>query len=575
MKNTIVLIVILIFSLHNLVFSQDITQIKNTFDKKNAFKISGGASASLMYYSTDGEQARKQPYTYMFAGNLLFSVYTIKIPFTYSFSNQKSTFKRPELQPFNRYGISPYYKWIKLFLGRSTMEFSELSMNRSFFGTGIELSPGILRFTAMYGKIQDAAQYDSGKVQIPTYKRMAYTIKTGVCKNNDFLYLILFKAKDISSSVNYIPDSVNLTPGENLVLSVNANKLLFDHLQIFGQWSNSLYSKDISSNNSFVEGKGFYKHTDFLLKNRLESNNKTAYKTGINFLGKFYSIGLQYERTDPNFANMGLYYILDDQEIISATASLQLFKGKLGLSSNIGKQRNNLDNSKASNAGNNVYSFNVVCNPISKLNVNFSYSNFLSYALVRTNFENINDVLDYNNIDTLDFKQISKSITSNITYQMGDPKSKTLKHSIMMNMQFQSASGKQGNSNFNNDMQNTNASFGYMANIVPVNAMINIIMNANYTTGLTNTKTIGPTISATKMYLNKTLRLTVSESYNKTSSDSSAISSVNAVRFISSYSLKKKHNFTFSIIMLHKLNYMDENKSFHELTGTLAYAYRF
>jgi hypothetical protein len=91
----------------------------------------------------------------------------------------------------------------------------------------------------------------------------------------------------------------------------------------------------------------------------------------------------------------------------------------------------------------------------------------------------------------------------------------------------------------------------------------------------------GPTVSATKSFMDKTLRTSLASSYNETSGDNIQSSPVLNSRLSVSYSPKGKeganssHNFSLGMNVLNRLKSTDQQSSYTELTGTLNYTYTF
>jgi len=62
-----------------------------------------------------GKEAYRKPFTWMLTGSPTLSVYGITLPFSFTISEQQRNFR----QPFNKFGVSPYYKWAKLAMNTS------------------------------------------------------------------------------------------------------------------------------------------------------------------------------------------------------------------------------------------------------------------------------------------------------------------------------------------------------------------------------------------------------------------------------------------------------------------------
>jgi hypothetical protein len=97
----------------------------------------------------------------------------------------------------------------------------------------------------------------------------------------------------------------------------------------------------------------------------------------------------------------------------------------------------------------------------------------------------------------------------------------------------------------------------------------------------TSTTFFGPSLSATKLLLNKTIRSSYATSYNKTTGNDVATSPVWNNQVSLSYSPPKKEDargsssLSLSVNMLKRLKAVGEQPAFTELTGTLNYSYSF
>ncbi|MBK8748277.1 MAG: hypothetical protein IPM04_10500 [Saprospiraceae bacterium] len=87
-------------------------------DKKD-FKISGGFSAGGELYDVSGIPERRSPYSYNVNGYVVFSYKDFSLPVSASYRDAQFSYD----YTFNRFGITPTYKWIKLHLGWSNLNF--------------------------------------------------------------------------------------------------------------------------------------------------------------------------------------------------------------------------------------------------------------------------------------------------------------------------------------------------------------------------------------------------------------------------------------------------------------------
>src|SRR5690606_30555610 len=104
----------------------------------------------MWYYGTSGIASRRQPFSWYITGAPVVSIYGISFPFSMTVSEQE----RRYAQPFNRYGVSPRYKWLTLHAGYRNVRFSDFTLaGVNMLGGGVEINPGIFRFGAMAGRI--------------------------------------------------------------------------------------------------------------------------------------------------------------------------------------------------------------------------------------------------------------------------------------------------------------------------------------------------------------------------------------------------------------------------------------
>jgi len=116
-----------------LVFSQNVDL--ETFGKSSPFKVSGGVSASGVFYESNQRNNREQ-FTYYAQGNLNFSFYNFSIPVSYNYSNQGEQLGYQLPFNFNRLSLHPKYKWITAHIGDVNMTFSPYTLSGHQFTGG-------------------------------------------------------------------------------------------------------------------------------------------------------------------------------------------------------------------------------------------------------------------------------------------------------------------------------------------------------------------------------------------------------------------------------------------------------
>lgn len=553
-----------------------IAQNLESIGKEKPLVITGGVSLSQVVYAASGTDNRRDPYSYYASGSVNFSLYGWSVPLSFSFSNQNTTFQ----QPFNQYSIHPTYKWITAHAGYTSMSFSPYTVNgHIFLGGGVDLAPeGNWKFSALYGRFLKAVEPDTVNegAPLPAFKRMGYGFKASYGQDNGFVDVIVFHAKDDVSSISYVPDSLGILPEENLVVSIGAGKTFFDHLTLKAELASSALSRDIraekESGNSEVLSRA-----GFLYTSRVSSSYYKAFKTSLNYQLEGYTIGVGYERVDPQYRTLGAYYFNSDLENITVNGGAAILQGKMNIAVSAGTQRDNLDHSKVSTMRRMVGSVNVGYMPSQKLNLSASYSSFQTYTNIRSQFQNINQLTPYDNLDTLNYTQISRNATVTAMYTLGGD-SKERRQNVNLNVSVQDAADKQGGEAApNSGSRFYNANVSYSLSLVPRNLTLSLALNANVNDSpALQTKTWGPTASVGKSFFERKLRTTLSSSYNNAYANGNRVSTIINGRINGSYTIQKKHNLNLSLVVVNrKSNTEVSAQTFTEFTGTLGYSYAF
>lgn len=221
-----------------------------------------------------------------------------------------------------------------------------------------------------------------------------------------------------------------------------------------------------------------------------------------------------------------------------------------------------------------VTSLNVGYTPSQKLNIAASWSTFQTHTNVRSQFETINQLTPYDNLDTLNFTQISRN--ASLSGMMLLPGRETRRQSLIISLSWQEAADRQGNQSENAGTRFYNISTGYSVAVAPRNLSLSVVFNTTINEGISvNTRMMGPSASATRSFFNRRLRTTLSGSWNQNYSQSALINAVWNVRFNTALSISGKHNVNVSAVYMDRR--MAEALSRHaaELTATIGYQYSF
>lgn len=561
--------VVLVFCVFEISFAQNL----ETIGQRKPLAVTGGINVSNIFYGIDGMASRRDPYSYFINGNLNLDLYGWIVPFQFTLSNQENSYQ----QPFNQYSLHPTYKWVTAHIGYTSMTFSPYTLNGHIFrGVGVDLEPSAkFKFSAMYGRLQRAVSPDTlnENAETAAFKRMGFGFKASYRQERHTLDVIVFHAQDQVKSIAYVPDDENILPQENLVLSIAGSKTFLKKLLLQAEFATSAMTRDTRAEES--ENNNVFSLMKPLYTQRSSSSYYNAVKSGVSYQGQSYTVGVGYECVAPGYRTLGAYYFNNDLENITANATKTFFQGKLNLAANAGTQRDNLDNTKISTMRRLVGSFNVGYTPSERLNVTTSYSNFGTFTNIRSQFVDINQVTPYDNLDTLNFMQLSRSANVNGNYII--PSAETKRQSVNINLAFQDASDKQGGVEQPSGSQFYNVNANYTINFVPKNLGVSMAFNYNQNkmTTLTTT-TLGPTVGLRKSFFDKKVNTTVSTSWNNSSSNNTTVSRVMSVRAGGSYSVQKKHHLTISMVVLNRKSFKEAStEAFTEYTGTLGYSYSF
>lgn len=568
-KHITVSFFVLLFLLAQIQFTA--AQNLDKIGKKDMVKISGGLNVNSLLYTSDGINDRRKPFTWFLNGNINVSVLDWSFPMSYSYSNNQGTFT----QPFNQVAINPSYKWIKSYIGYTSMTFSQYTLaGHVFSGVGVELSPKNWRIAAMYGKLKNAVPYDAlnNSDANMSYNRMGYGFKAGYETNGKSINVIYFTARDDASSIPFIPSSSTITPEDNAVISIAGKSPINKYISVEAEYALSGLTRNtlINENNLSIENK-----LPFIFKINETSKFYSAYKAGLTGSFGIFKCGINYERVDPDYKTLGGYFFNNDLENITLAPAISLLGGKLNLSANTGFQRNNLNSSKGSETNRWIGNLNGSYAPNTKWNISAGYSNFSSY----TNIRPVSDPYYVRSpADTLNFYQINQSGNGSISYNIGGNK---LKQSITLSGNLQ-VSGQESGSTKSTPTTISSINAGYTANHTPTKASFTASFNINSSEALANNTLFwGPGITFSKSFLQNLMRLTIGSTYNQSITNNITSSSIFNHRIGCSYNPKVKNakygkpSFNATITHISRLATSTATTSFNELTANITLAYSF
>ena len=535
--------------------------------------VNGGINLNQIFYTAYGNELRRDPYNFFLSGNLNFDFIGFAVPLSFSYSNKNTSFQ----QPFNQFSLSPTYKNVRTYVGYNSLSYSKYTLaGHIFFGGAVEVSDlGKWDVSAMYGRLRKPVELDSLSDNAqPSFRRLGWGTKINYQgKGSDRAGLIVFGSNDQEFSLQNL-ENIGILPESNLVISLEGSKQLTRQLSLKAEYATSAVTGNRFAGDIAEEQPLAFN----LLSGLYQQNSSTSFYNALNssltYTGKFYNVALNYERVDPEYETHGAYFFNNDLENMTVSTQLNLLKSKVNLGLNAGSQRNNLDNNELNELRRFVGSANLNYTPKPTIALAASYSNFQSFTNIRPTFDQINDLTPFDNLDTLNFRQISQNANLNANIILNQSKEK--RQNLNFNVAYQTSKDEQENSeneSIGNRFVNANVSYTYSvaATGFSITSSINGYINEN--TGNSNSG-ISPTISLSKPFFKKRVRTTLSSTYTLTSVNEVSSAKIFNVRLGASYSLKKKHRINFNFVTLNR-GKINNNPAGTESTGTLSYQYNF
>ncbi len=552
---------LLLLGIFGLSFSQSLDKI----GKEGGVTLGGGISTNHVYYNAWGKDPNRDPYAYVVTGNLNLNMYDFAVPISFAYSNQQFTYR----QPFNQVGFSPKYKWVTGHFGMRNMSFSPYTLaGHVFFGGGVDLKPSDKwNISAMYGRLNDAVEM-SENTSKPTYLRKGTGLKVNYVGNTGDYTFILFGAYDDPNSLLIAPDSLGITPEENMVWSFGLNQKIGKKLSFKGEFARSAYTRDSRTDASSSELQ-FYDKI-FFIPTRTTTVFYNAFKSSLDYDFGFMKVGTGFEQIDPDYRTLGAYYFNNDLRNLTLNLSTNLFEKKVQLRAQGGYQTNNLDGSKFSTQRRGIGSLNLTWKASQRMNWNASYSNFLSYTNIITAEQRLSSLTPYDNLDTLNFTQIVSSASLNTSYAL--KATKKVKSGLALAGTLQQTGDANGQEAVTSNSRIYNGSLSYSHQYTKKQLSLSTGTNLNVTeleTG--DIQLVGLTLAINKAMFEKKLKTSLSTSANNSYIAGGLQGQVYAVRSSAAYTLKKSHGFNMNVVWLHR----DSGSSFSEFTATFGYRYNF
>ena len=548
--------------------SMDIGELANIKSRK-PIKLSGGISANSTYYDAS-EMYGRQPFTYQFNGNLNISLMElVNIPLSFNLNNFGAQYSYPSLP--NRLSLHPSYKWVRAHIGDVSMTFSPYTLSGHMFtGGGIELTPGRWSFMAMGGRLVRKVDFNPLIPSVmPSYNRHGTGAKVRYNGDKFFVGTSFFTAKDQAKNIFFSADSMGIFPKSNVALGVEGGVTILSKLKLSAEYALSIMSHDIRPEINIDNDNGAF------MRN-MATNYYSAIRTALDYTFKKNTIGIGYERIEPQYQTLGAYYFNNDYQNITLNYARPLFGSKANIALRGGAQRDDLDNSKESRNTRFVGSANVSYAPVDKLSMSLSASTFQGYRIVKSQFDYINQTTPYENLDTLNFVQISQNIDFNINWTVRS-NDKSIQN-IMFFTSYQEAADRQGKYILPGNLSRfLNASTIYSVDAIPINMNFNLGFNvSNNYSNMSNFLTLGPILGVNARLFQQTLMTGLSLSYNRSAEQSVPVADVYNCRWNANYRFFKRHALQSSVMFQQqKRTIQSATKTTQSITAQIGYMFSF
>ena len=555
MKKTLLILCIIIS------FADLYAQSIESVIKAKPFEVSGSLGGNLGLYSVSGIDERTSPFQYGLSARLTFKIYSFSVPVYASIRDNSFNYGGS----YSRFRINPQYKWVKLHLGDTYMNFSPYTLSgRTVKGYGIELTPGNFRLKFVKGKMEDLRSYTDtlrlGTTFVPTYKRQVTALGIGYGSRSTYVDLYAVNTADRLDSLNGEQVIDGYTRKSNTVLGSAVAVRLGKSISVKSNIGLSLQTDNLDSfgENTTV---GENPISGSLLEGNISSDLTYAGDVSIGYNNRLFSLNGKVKYIQPYYQPLTVAFINSDIINYTIGGSTSLFKRKLNLIGSIGVQRNNLTGSKLSTANNLITTLAANFRLSKKLSGTINYSNFTQDYEAR--LIQINDLYTYainNNVATASLRYVIKKGDKN--YKIGV------------------TGGRNSFLTVDDSEENLNAYDSYngafsvgMNNTERHTNIRTSITYRKYNRELNNSANYGMRINLSKGFRENLLRTSFNTAFVYNDRDGLREGTTFRNGLTITYNLKEKSNISLRLNHIRRTSTVRSN--FSEYRSTIQYSYRF
>lgn len=408
-KKTLTLLFTFHFMLH---FTCEAQNLANLKDRK-PLTFHGNISAGLNYYnafttveSPVSNTSFGSTPAWFVQGNAVLTIYGFAVPASMMLASQNESFNTP----FNRFGMSPYFKWVKIHLGWRSLNFSQFTLaGQQILGAGFELTPGKFKVGIMYGTfnkaVTDISFYNNLNNNPPLYKRKGFATRIGYGTQKNFIELSYLQASDDTNDVSGLfLDTLFTKPAANQVLGLKGEAVLVKPLSAYIDVAASFYTNNIADDMLSINWNS---PLSPLFSPKTSSRLSFGGEAGLKYRFTAGDIRLRVRRIDPNFKSMGAFYMQTDLLQYTVGWNFKMLKNKVQLQSDFGIEKNNLYKTAVSDSRRTIGNIGISYSLSSAFGINLRYSN---YGISQQIIPQLQDPATIVKYDSVRISQVNQSI---------------------------------------------------------------------------------------------------------------------------------------------------------------------
>jgi len=322
-------------------------------------RFSGDVNSSGELYGASGTQARRPGQSWRANVNSqLTFLGSFSVGVSFLLSNEGSQLR----QNVSQFGLNPRWRWATFHVGDFSQNYSAYTVQGARLrGTGVDVRPGILRFSVQHGTAQRTVA--SGGAGNLAYKRTLTAALIGIGREqSSFLDVLVMRAKDDPGSLQQaladtllldtIPVALrpryDVRPQQNLVLGTQGQATLFSRRLVVRQEAAlGVITRDAESPAATPSGVTGGSALGGLIPVTLSTSRDYALKLDGSYMVGPGSVTAGYEYVGPGFTSLGLAYVINDRRAYRLGGTMRLLAGRVNLQGQVEHQNDNLAGQKA------------------------------------------------------------------------------------------------------------------------------------------------------------------------------------------------------------------------------------